>query len=239
MPQAYQEYTEFEPNSPLEFSKRETNSQYWTIAVFVLALALFAWVRLVHQRKLQQLFKCFISSRFVKQVMREELVLSHGASIVLAINFVIVTGLLLWLILPVNMLPPMLQNLNPIIHYILCIALVSIIYVVKTISIRIVHFIIKGDFGAAEYIYNLYLFNNMLGLFLMPLLIAIIFAPPQIGHVLLPASLIAVGVFYVLRLFRGVLTAIGYGAPPVYLFLYLCTLEILPLVVGYTWFMSK
>lgn len=233
-------HTEIPADGQLDLSQRDLDSPYWTIGVFVFSLALFAWVRLVHARKLTQQFKCFVSARFVKQAIREEFVLSHSATLALGVNFIISAGLLLWLIVnEYGLLPPIFISFNEIALFFVCSSIVIGTYAVKTIGIRFTKFLLQADYGIEEYLFNTYLFNNMLGLFLVPVMIAIIFTNEAVADMLLPTAMISAGVFYVLRVFRGIITALGHGASPVYLFLYLCTLEILPLVAIYSVFVRN
>lgn len=236
-----QQFHESQPGTDtFDFSERGSGSPYWTIGVFLLSLMLFAWVRFAHARKLQQLFKCFLSARFVKQAMREELVLSHRASIALALNFTLMAGLLLqYLLTPLDAALNLFGDMPEPVIYLVCCGIIALTYLVKIIVTRIAQYIMETDSGINEYIYNVVLFNNMSALVLVPLLLGATYGATGAREVLIHAAWISLVIFYVIRLGRGILVALGSGTTLVYLFLYLCGLEILPLVVIYGWFMSK
>mgnify|MGYP001611693863 CR=1 FL=1 len=105
-------------------------------------------------------------------------------------------------------------------------------YTFKYIILKFVGFVFQIDKAITVYIFNIFLINNVLGLGLLPVLISLAFLP-FINALLVVkiAGIIALSAF-IYSIIRGL--TIGFGFPrfsSFYLFLYLCALEIAPLLV--------
>lgn len=106
-------------------------------------------------------------------------------------------------------------------------------YAVKSALIYIVRFISDGDYGLEEYHYNLFLMNRINGIFMVPLAISGAYLDLDRVPWVLITGLIILGIFTFFGLFRGVIGALRNGVEVFYIFFYICTLEILPLLLLY------
>ncbi|MDR0815144.1 MAG: DUF4271 domain-containing protein [Bacteroidales bacterium] len=80
-----------------------------------------------------------------------------------------------------------------------------------------------------EYVYNMFLFNSVQGLFIFPLLLFIPFAPSSLYMTY--AVIATLGLIYFSRILRFFQIIHAKKVPAFYFILYLCTLEFLPFVV--------
>ena len=109
---------------------------------------------------------------------------------------------------------------------------VSIIYMVKLISLNFMGFILKTERTVKEYFYNILLINNFIGILLVPIILAVAYFP-QFDKI----NLIKVGIFLYLaafgyRVVRGMLIGVAVsGYSFFHIFLYFCSLEILPFLI--------
>jgi hypothetical protein len=111
------------------------------------------------------------------------------------------------------------------------IGVVCAIYVIKVLAIRAVQILTDGDFGLEEYIFNLFLFAEIGALVLFPIVLIASYVPLHGAEWWLWFG-VGFWVFtYFWRLFRGVMSAFQHRTPMIYIILYLCALEILPLLV--------
>jgi hypothetical protein len=102
---------------------------------------------------------------------------------------------------------------------------------VKYITTHTLSFII-GEFDLGkEYFFNIFIFNQMAGVVLFPIVLCILFSKLTPELFLYPGIVICAA-FFLLRLFRGfVISTLEQNVGVLYIFLYLCGLEILPLLV--------
>jgi len=90
-----------------------------------------------------------------------------------------------------------------------------------------------------EYLFNHTTFTLAAGVSLIPLLIVLNFIDVDSG-IVIQSSFVFLLLFMALRLVKSATTAIKHKVGSLfYLFLYICTLEILPLVILYKAFPSK
>ncbi len=201
----------------------------WLGILFILIIAVLTWVRFNYSKRFQQLFSAAINQRLMRQLMRQELVFSHRASIVLTIVFVFSLSSFLyvadstfsWTILDASGFQLWLQYF----------ALIVLIYLVKILSIEWIKLLADGDFGLSEYEYDIFIINKASGLFIFPIAMlgAYLFRPQ--AEVIIGIGFIILLGMYIYRWIRGLGNAIRLHVPVFYIILYFCTLEILPLAI--------
>jgi hypothetical protein len=85
----------------------------------------------------------------------------------------------------------------------------------------------------AEYIHNTFVVNKALGILLFPIIIMIQYMPYKVVPVIMVLGIIVFVIAFLLKTFRAYQIIIRRDILLFYLILYLCTLEILPLLLGY------
>jgi len=103
----------------------------------------------------------------------------------------------------------------------------------KKLLFRIVGMLFETRAETSEFLFNVDNFNRSLGLILLPLVTLIAFSPIQNTGLLILMGVAIVLAFYLLLLQRGILILLRKQFSIYYLFLYLCTLEFLPLLLIY------
>jgi hypothetical protein len=102
-------------------------------------------------------------------------------------------------------------------------------WILKIGLIRFLSFIFRTHQPSNEYILNILIFNILTGIFLLPLLVFAVYLKCVI---FLWICMIIFTLFFIFRLIRGFLIGISITKfSSVFLFVYLCSLEMLPLVV--------
>ncbi|MGI8893889.1 MAG: DUF4271 domain-containing protein, partial [Bacteroidia bacterium] len=110
--------------------------------------------------------------------------------------------------------------------------LISFAYTAKFIVLKIAGFLFRIDKAIATYIFNIFIINNVLGILLIMLVIGIAYLPAEATSYLIPAAAMFVCFAYIYRFLRGLVIGFSYNSySNLYLFLYLCALEIAPLLI--------
>jgi hypothetical protein len=111
--------------------------------------------------------------------------------------------------------------------------LISAIYALKFIILKIAGFIFDITPEMESYVFSVFLINNIFGLLLLPIVIVNFLYPTLIISQFMGLAVLCIAaIFFLYRLIRGVLVSRETEQySPVYLFLYLCALEIAPLLV--------
>jgi hypothetical protein len=207
------------------------NTPDWIFPLIVLIIAAFAWLRAFYNKYFIQIVTAFFNNNLANQIVRDENILVQRASILLNLVFNLVTALFLYFVsVHFNWsMGGMSFGLN---RYIFFALVVSAAYALKFLVLKICGYLFRIDKEMATYIFNIFLINNVVGTLLIPMVLLFAFST-----MVSASTLIIVSVFFILggllyRIFRGI--SAGFSSPAFslyYLFLYLCALEIAPLIV--------
>ncbi|MEY3397417.1 MAG: hypothetical protein RL220_11 [Bacteroidota bacterium] len=202
----------------------------WMILVFTASLLILTWGKLRSFTRFSRTFSAAVNIRIMRQVAREEtsLVRHH---LLQTLVFVALSSLIIYLILAYYQITiPYLSG--ALLWVSLCLAM-AMVYFGKTGVIAIVRHLAGGDFGLEEYQFNVFLVLRIFGVVLLPAAVLMAYLPVQ----WFPMALISIAILaasaFLFRLGRGVVNSLRLGISPFYIFFYICTLEILPLLVVY------
>ncbi len=201
----------------------------WMLLLFALVFIHIAYVRISYQRRLQRLFSSLLRLQILRQLMREELVFSHRASVLLFANFVLLLSLVFYL--TAKFFEWSLPYGYGWLSYLVVVASIALLYFSKLMLGRFMRWLFKDGSVIREYLFELFLVNKALGLLLIPVCLAMAYT--SAGSVILLlwlAAFLAAGSF-LFRILQGLRISRSHRAHGVYIFLYLCTLEILPVLV--------
>ncbi|HYJ37404.1 MAG TPA: DUF4271 domain-containing protein, partial [Chitinophagaceae bacterium] len=112
--------------------------------------------------------------------------------------------------------------------------LLVLIYSGKLIIMKSIGWIFRISKATDTYIFIVFLVNKMLGIFLLPFLVLIVFAPPQAQQVFVTLSLISIIFLFIYRFifsFRPLQNEIRWSL--FQFFIYLCAFELAPLILIY------
>jgi hypothetical protein len=84
-----------------------------------------------------------------------------------------------------------------------------------------------------EFLFHIKLFNKTTAIFLMPVALSIFFSPIYVRETLLALGALIILFSLIFSLFRSIKIISLKGIPIYYMILYLCTLEILPLLIAW------
>ena len=211
---------------PVSFKKYQPD---WILGFLLLCFMLLAWVQVFYRRRFRQILMAPYSKRFLNQLVRDGDLFSERISLVAGFIYLVTISLFLY---QFNELVP-ITDATKLIRGFPLFALISIFllgfWILKIGLIRFLSFIFRTRQTSREYILNILIFNILTGIFLLPLLV---FAVYLKCVVFLWICMIIFALFFIFRLIRGFLIGISITKfSYVFLFVYLCSLEMLPLVV--------
>ena len=202
-----------------------TNISYNQDAFFILVLLSFLLIALIkgmYWKHAKLFFMGVFAQRYANQYLREENAFTERVNfltfLLMAINFTLIITKFqavidLWKIVSVFFL-------------------VLLFFLLKLILIKLLGFFFKVKDLAKLAIFFSLLFDKTLGFVLFPLVVGIYFFSVDISSALLMISLGLFIILFMLKLFW--LWKIGtnsFGLSQVYIFLYLCSIEIFPLLL--------
>ena len=202
-----------------------TNISYNQDAFFILVLLSFLLIALIkgmYWKHAKLFFMGVFAQRYANQYLREENAFTERVNfltfLLMAINFTLIIT--------------KFQAVIDLPTIVSVFFLVLLFFLLKLILIKLLGFFFKVKDLAKLAIFFSLLFDKTLGFVLFPLVVVIYFFSIDISSTVLMISLGLFIILFMLKLFW--LWKIGtnsFGLPQVYIFLYLCSIEIFPLLL--------
>lgn len=209
------------------YQDRVTNPIEFLFWPLVMSMIIIGIVRLRSPKNLFYLYKMLESNTHLHLYLREGFNINGLSSFLLQFNYFLVLGTLFYSVYQYS------NNPDEVDYFILSICYLGpfIFFLSKVVVVRVLEYLTETSHGFFEYLANYKVFFQIQGIALLPLALSLIFSDVEMKKYL---ALIAIGVIVLFSLFRTILSilyAVRYGFSFIYIFLYLCTLEFLPLLV--------
>jgi hypothetical protein len=200
----------------------------WIPALLLLSFILLAWGQVFYHKRIQQIFRAPFSKRFINQLTRDGNLFSERISIAMGIVYIITWSLLVYesneMIFGVSF-----KGIEGIRLYGIITAIIIGMLIVKVLLVRFLGIIFKTRETTASYLLNLLIFSLLSGPVLLMALVFIIYLK---SVMILMIFLFVFAGLMVFRFLRGFFIGMALRKfSYLFLFVYLCSLEILPLVV--------
>jgi len=224
----FNESVQNETNLPIMI--RNNQNSDWMTIVLLLALILLVSVRAGFQKYIGTLFQSVVNYSTSFRMFREKnYSFLHGA-FRLEVLYYIIFSVFIYQILT-------LQHIEDTNHGLLffgkTVAVIIIYFLVKKTAYWFLGILFKSDSETSEFLFNLDNNNRAVSIILFPIVALIAYAPFGNPGYIVIFGIITAGIFYLMLLRRGVIILLKKQFSIFYLFLYLCTLEFLPLLLIY------
>jgi len=200
----------------------------WIVSSFLASLIIVAWLRFFYFKRLRQIYYTPLSRRFLNILTREGSLFKERIAAALTLIYIFTFSLFLSLILK-DLIPGTISRFSDYQVFVICAAGLVVFWFVKIYVIRFLGVVFRTISYTQDYLQNTLAFLFITGLILLPLLILTFFLH---SNIFLYIILIIIGLLYFFRLMRGFFIGISLKKfSYLFLFVYLCALEILPLLV--------
>ncbi len=215
----------------IRLQKRNADTHDWLLGIFLLLVVLFVWIRVFYSKFFATLGNALVSFHMSIKLLEEKNVLSQRVSLVLDFIYLIVFSVFLYEL--VDFKGYSIPGTSGIRFFLVLFNIVVLYMLFRFIMLKVMGFLFLSRNLFSEYLHNTFVVNKGLGIVLFPLVVMAHYLP----HVLMPAILIAGIAAFLIALFWKMIRAyqiiIRKDILIFYLILYLCTLEILPFLLGY------
>jgi hypothetical protein len=208
-----------------------TTVPYWLFFIFLNLFALITLIRFRYAKEFNDVFSVFMSNSTMQQVYREALVSGIRPGYVLMnINFITLTALWIYLIVKDSALP-WLDYRDYLIPALWITILLILVF--RNISIHLAAYVTNKHKEIGFFHFTELQIFRAGGILLYPLVLLQCYAPPAIASVSSAAAFIIISTFFLYRYFRvyGVVSQ-TYGNNLFHFLIYICTLEIAPVLIG-------
>lgn len=225
----FTKYTET-PRQEL-FDKHVLTGTDWMVGVFVLCLFVLAWLRIYYNKFLGRTLSAAIDFKESARMFRDNHLLSGQVD--LALNFIFVINVGLFVFHFINFYNIRVFSANNFVNFLTFSGITLGIFLAKSVINKLIGFVsTNGDF-VEEYSHNIFIYNKAIGIILLPITLGIPFMAELPASIFIKIGLGLFFIFFLMRLIRGIRVFWAKRISPFYMILYLCTFEILPVLIGY------
>lgn len=219
-------------SKPVEILPEARNevSMDWLTGLFLLCLVILTWIKYEGGKRVSQLFKAVLARHNVNQLLREgDIIHERITPALMFLYLVSFSTLIMILIKPLDIAFQWVES--PFLLFSILISAILILWMLQLLFISISGKIFRTKNESSEYMVTNIIYNIVAGLLAFPFVFAGHYGDSKV-------SLIIALLIFIAGLLSKFMRSIFVGLsaqsfPVVYLFLYLCTLEILPFLVIY------
>ncbi len=205
---------------------------YAETVLFYILLGVFLFLAIVHsvfRKYFRDLFTAFFSPTLSRRQLKDQLHQTPFPGFMLNIFFAVSMGLYLFLVL-IN--KGLLGVDTPVYAVSLFILFFIVIYCIKYLMLRFLGWILKIQEIMDGYIFTVFLINKILGIVLLPFILVFAFSARGGGNIMLDISLFLLTILFIYRYLRTFpLVRSLSKINKFHFFLYLCALEIVPILI--------
>ncbi len=210
----------------------------WLLGIILLSLVLLAWLKLFYHKFFNQTIQSLFNYQLSAKFLRDQNIFSRRVAFLLNLNFVVVASATIYLVFGFFGIRPLRLSDFPS-----CLAYAGILsglLILRYLGSRIVGHLFQKQEEFKEYLYQLLLIYKNLGIYLLAVVAGIAYMEDKLRIYLVYLAVLMFLSAYVFRIVRGIKIILNNKDVLIfYLILYLCTLEILPLLIFYRLFSSS
>jgi hypothetical protein len=205
-----------------------------SLLLIISSFVLIASIKALFNKYLSQLFRAIISYSEAYKLYRDYNVIIDRVYFLLNFNFII-TGSLFGFFLLKLLKPAKIFDLNLTV-LLLCSVFILCIFFSRYLLNKFIGFILDQKQAFDEFLHSNLLYYKVAGLFLLPVSSFLALIAEKYHFTFILTGIIIIFIIYTISIFRATTIMLKKGILLFYWILYLCTIEILPLLLLYKFF---
>ena len=214
---------------PYDQGAVRNKGEQWVIGIIFILLLLFAILRNFFSKELFVMIQAFYSNRMLGQINKEEKFFNSWPFVFLYVLFGFTIGLFLYQCGKYFQLSYNYDGFN----WFLRLSIVVIgAYTLKILLVSLLGFLFDASKMAKEYVSILLLSYFNAALLFLPIVIGFSLSPGRFALIYIYLSFVLIACIYFFQFLRAITNILsGHRFPLMYLIIYLCALEICPLLI--------
>ena len=218
----------------LEWTEKiQVHHPAWLFITLFILLGFYAWIKIYYGSILMQSIQASVSFQVATRIFKDNSILQKQLDNILYIFYFLSAGFLLYMTEIRFGLEP--YGISGIILYLFNLALLVMVFMGRVVVVSAAGLFFNRTRIYREYLYNIFIFNKLIGLSASPLLLFVIYTRGVLMEVFQWITIAAISAILIMRLIRGVVFSLKKNVSIFYIILYLCALEIAPLILLYRW----
>jgi len=213
--------------------KMQLQQPTWYFIYLFLLLGLFAWIRIYYGNILIQTVQASTSFQVSNRMFNDSGLLKNQLDVILYLFYLLSLAFLLYYLeLKMNVRPYALQGG---LLYLFNLCLLAGIFLSRALMLNLTGIFFNCRKITREYLHNIFIFNKLSGLVVLPLTFLLVYTTGTLQELIFWITIFILFCIVVMRIVRSVVFSYRKEVSVFYMFLYLCALEIAPLVLLYRW----
>lgn len=205
----------------------------WYFIYLFMLIGLFAWTRLYYGNILIQTVQAATSFQVANRMFADNGLLKNQKDVILYLFYLLSMAFLLYYVeLKVETRP---YNLQGGALYFFNLAVLAGIFFSRALVVSLTGIFFNRRRITREYLHNIFIFNKLSGLVVLPLTFLLVYTTGLLQELFFWITISVLFCIVVMRVVRSVAFSYRKEVLLFYMFLYLCALEIAPLVLLYRW----
>lgn len=201
----------------------------WYFLIIILVIAGIAWARMVYGRLLYSIWFSSFSYQNASKVYKEQSIVQKRFGV--GLDFLYLVNASLFIYLLNRFFAPGIFKGEDILFVLQTFLFLCFLVFIRIFVMRLTAYIFERSELFREFLYHFFIFNKVLGMVLIPFLITIPYTHGNLQEILVYTGVSVVLAIHLFRLFRVAVFVLKNVVLFFYLILYLCILEILPVLV--------
>ena len=217
------------PNKKSVITGTEPLSGKFKLWMTILLVTVLTVLVNIYKSALAKVYRSFLNDNFLKMVHRDYGTVSMIPYLILYVFALILIGTFVFVVLTHYKIAFFAA---PILNFLACTGGVFAIFIIKHLILQIIGSVFPVSKEIEQYSFTIIIFGTMIGFFLLPTILLIIYAPANLTLPLIYGTFIVIGLIYLYRILRSLFIGLKYiSLHKFHFFVYLCTIEIAPLLV--------
>jgi len=205
----------------------------WLFLMMLLMLGFLAWIRVYYSGILYQSLQASANFQVAARMFKDNSVLQTQLDSVLYMFYFMSTAFFLYLVEgKFSWMPYGLQGFR---LYAFNLAFLVGVFMLRVVLVNLAGFLFNRVFIFREYLYHSFIFNKIAGVLTLPVLMFAFYMQGFLQDIFQWTAIGMVTALIFMRIIRGIVFSYRKGISKFYMFLYLCALEIAPLLLLFRW----
>ncbi|MBR5831375.1 MAG: DUF4271 domain-containing protein [Bacteroidales bacterium] len=217
----------------VSYSEKNNVPEYypaWVFVILLLVLLVIGWIFNASRVRVQQVFKASMGQRNLNLLFREGNILKEKIIIPIVSSFIILLSLVIYAFMEIY--DYSIYTESGIINYLLVVFGVTGLVVLRHMVVYFLGNLFKFKTGILYYLANNVCYYFLETMFLLPMTFFLFYTDTDYLKIVTYVLLISLSILVFLRLFRGLsLILLESRFSQLYLFYYLCIVEVIPFFV--------
>jgi len=210
--------------------KRKAENNHFLFYLLIGTLLFASLIKAIFSKYFSDIFKIFFQSSFRQKQTREQLLQDSLPSLLMNILFFISSSIFITLIAKQYHL--LIENFWLTLLY--STILITSVYFFKYIFLSFIGWVFNIAKTINAYVFTVFIINKLLGVILIPVILIMAFSLHNIAYVSLIIALILIAILFIYRYWLGIKSVRNsFKVSALHFFLYLCAVEVLPMVLLY------